>query len=389
MTPDSDAGAAPAAENPADLEAITGYLEQRVNTEEKAAVDARLASDPSFLELALPLAEAWVASGRPRADESNQPASAPVRVSWTRRFVGRAVAAGLLGATAVVGYILYANAVATDAQSLLPAIDFDDLAPVDSIPIDTAADRRRAEIDSAARRAARTAVAESVAAARKQVELASAPASPRVRVDSATTPVTTPASSPDTTTAIRAEEPPPRGPERDARRDPPGGLPGEMPLAIIRVPWTSRSKVKQVGPVPPHITNGQLVSSGKNETVLLPLPDGGRLNLQPESGFIFDGDSAQVMNAILTGEAVLEVPPGSWWQIQTVGGGFNLGPGRYALRAWKAEDGAEISIERGRVYAAGDSVVGVGVFARVTQQPHTLTKVEDGSAFPVIVPPDR
>ena len=253
-------------------------------------------------------------------------------------------------------------------------------------PIDPAADRMRARTDGAARRAAeRNAAAESVVAARKEVQMASAPASARERAESVSTspPVA------DTGTSVRAEEPTRPTPDSGAARGPLGALPGESPLLVVKVPWTSTSKVQRVGDVPPLIKNGYRLETGRNEIVRIRLPDGATLILYPESRFTWGGDSARVMKAIFGGEAVLEVPRRTWWQMQTTGGGFNLGTGRYAVRSWKREDRTAISIERGRVYAFGDSVVGTGVFAVVNDSLRTVRRVEDGTGFPVIPPEDE
>jgi hypothetical protein len=149
--------------------------------------------------------------------------------------------------------------------------------------------------------------------------------------------------------------------------------------------WVGR--VRPVGTVPGGVPNGLQVVAPDSEVRRMVLPTGALLLLQPRSRFTFSVDSSALMRGMLSGEMVLVVPEWSRWEIQTLSGTFTLGPGRYAVRNWERGAGAQISIDSGAVYiAAGDSVVGRGVFALVTREPLTVQKV-DGHGFPVLPSP--
>ena len=145
--------------------------------------------------------------------------------------------------------------------------------------------------------------------------------------------------------------------------------------------WTGR--VRPTESIPGVVPNGKLVVASDNGLRQMPLPGGGTLLLWPGSRFTFSLDSAPVMLGMLVGEMVLFVPDRESWRIHTLGGTFTLGTGRYAVRSWDGQAGAEITIDSGGVYVAGDSVVGRRVFALVRREEPTLQRV-GGAGFPVV-----
>jgi hypothetical protein len=191
-------------------------------------------------------------------------------------------------------------------------------------------------------------------------------------------------SSAESPTAGRAGASP-----RKSQAPQPGPLPNDVLRdsgLVARIPGVqSRVKVRPIGDLPPLITNGFRADAWSGEEVRLPLPGSAKILLLPKTHLIFSGDWAPTMNALLSGEVVLEVPAASRWEFYTLGGVFTVGEGRYAIRTGKQEDGVAISIERGRVEAYDGSVEGTGVFARVNAEAASVVRVEDGTGYPVFV----
>jgi hypothetical protein len=133
------------------------------------------------------------------------------------------------------------------------------------------------------------------------------------------------------------------------------------------------------------VEHGFRAETGRDETMLVLLPGGARLLLLPESVFEYSGERARRRGAVLSGEAVVEVPEGESWPIVTRSAGFTLRAGRYAIRSWQRERGTAISIERGGVYALGKWVEGTGAFALITFEPQEITQVQDGEGFPILL----
>ena len=195
--------------------------------------------------------------------------------------------------------------------------------------------------------------------------------------------------------------PPPRGvavDPRDAALDSAAARAAERTRAMERADDPAltlelmtrrvRAPVFPVGDVRFLFRNAYRAETGRNETRVEALPGGSTVLLYPESSLLFSGDSARTMRGFLSGEGVLDVPAGTSLQVQTASASFTVGPGRYAVRSWRRDAGTAISIERGGVYALGDSVVGTQVFALITLEPMSIRQVQDGRGFPIPIAPE-